>query len=129
MVVAGAFRRVDSLPVEFRGVAGTAQFLKRLTAMEVGGAIVGVIADQRSKFGDGGFQIAVVGMIQSQTVADKRVLGILFQQGSQGVGSCTHASIFRFLSALTSLPPHEETSSSRAWATKLRPSLKIRIVN
>ena len=93
MVVAGAFRRVDSLPVEFRGVAGTAQFLKRLTAMEVGGAIVGVIADQRSKFGDGGFQIAVVGMIQSQTVADKRVLGILLQQGSQGVGSCTHSSM------------------------------------
>ena len=93
MVVAGAFRRVDPLAVEFRGIGKFAQFLKRLTAVEVCGAIVGVISDQRSEFGDGGFQVAVVGVVQRESVADEGVLGILFEQGSQGVGSCTHASM------------------------------------
>lgn len=36
---------------------------------------------------------------------------------------------FRFLTAFSFVSPHDETSSSNAWATKVLPSLKTRFVN
>ena len=93
MGVAGALGGFDSSAVEFGGAWELPELFERLAAVEIGRAVVGVIGDHGPEFGDGGFQLAAVGMVEGESVADKGVLGIVFEQSSQGGGACTHASM------------------------------------
>lgn len=85
--------RLNALPVQVGGIGGSAQLLQRLATVEVSGAVVGVIRDHRPEFDDCRLQVSVVGVIEGQTVTGEGILGVLFEQGSQGVGACTHVSM------------------------------------
>ena len=93
MGIPGSLGGFDAGLIEFGGVGELAEFLERLSAVKVGRAVVGVVCYYGLEFGDSGFEVAVVGVIEGQTVAGEGVLGILFEQGSQGVGACTHPSM------------------------------------
>lgn len=93
MGVARPLGGFDAGAIQFGGVGESPQFLQGLPAMEIGRAVVGVVGDYSLEFSDRSFQVAVVGVIEGQTVAREGVLGVLFEQGSQGIGTCTHSSM------------------------------------
>jgi len=90
MGVAGAAGRLDPLAVEFGGIGSTPQFFERLSAVEVRGAVVGIVGDDGFELADGRLEVAVPGVIEGQTVAGERVLGILFEQSPKSISACTH---------------------------------------
>lgn len=107
MGIPGSLCRFDTGSVEFGRFGGLAHFFQGLSSVKVRRAIVGVVSDYGPEFRDSRFKVAIVGVIESQTVPGKGVLGILFEQGSQGVGACTHSSMVTGMGTLKVGMPEE----------------------